>query len=65
MSFVKVRLVDTKAGSGTIVRSITALAERADLGVYPIVFAMDTTEFLLTAESINASLDTICARTAL
>ena len=44
---------------------MVALADLADLGVYPIVFAIETTEFLLTAESMNDSLATKCAITAL
>ena len=48
-------VLEVYVGSGVIVKSTYAFADLADLGVYPIVFAIETTEFLFTAESINDS----------
>jgi hypothetical protein len=41
---------------GVILISIVALEDLAERAVYPIVLAIDATEFRFTAESRNASL---------
>ena len=55
VSRVIVKLVFVNDDAGLICNVIFARADLLDVGVYPNVFAIDVTEFLLTALSINIS----------